>query len=135
MALVGYEQEKVKIEAQIAEIHAQLGTANLAFIVTDGAAPKRRRMSAAARKRIGEATKRRWAAFRKQKGETEAAAAQKPKHKMSAAGKARIVAATKARWRRFHKAQKAAAAKKATPKAHKAAVKKTAPVAAAPVTW
>ena len=64
-------------------------------------------MSAAARKRIGEATRKRWAAFRAAKARKQAPA-QKPKRKISKAGRAAIIAATKARWARFHK-EKAAA--------------------------
>jgi hypothetical protein len=66
-------------------------------------------MSAAARKRIGEATRKRWIAFRKSKDETAEKPAEKPKRKMSKAGRAAIIAATKARWRKFHRQQKAAA--------------------------
>ena len=56
---------------------------------------KRRKMSAAARKRIGEAQRMRWA---KSKGETVATKISKPKRKLSAEGKAAIVAALKKRW-------------------------------------
>ena len=68
MALVGYEIEKKKIEDKIREIRAQLGGARVSRNVTDssnGAAPKRRELSAAARKRIAAAQKKRWAAHRK----------------------------------------------------------------------
>lgn len=63
--------------------------------------PKGRNMSAAGRKRIAEAAKKRWAAYRSGKTAT----AEKPaktdgrkKRKMSAAGRAKIAAAAKARW-------------------------------------
>ena len=58
MALVGYEIERNKIEEKIREVQSALGTTgNTAAPV----APKRRKMSAAARRRIGAAQKRRWA--------------------------------------------------------------------------
>jgi hypothetical protein len=58
--------------------------------------PKRRTMSAAARRRIGEAQRLRWA---RQKGETTPAPAAKPALKrFSAAVRAKMAAAAKARW-------------------------------------
>lgn len=59
--------------------------------------PKRRKMSAAGRKAIAEAAKKRWAAYRGEKP----AKPEKPMKKrrtMSAAGRAKIAAAAKARW-------------------------------------
>ena len=58
-------------------------------------APKKRKMSAAARAKIAAAQKARWA---KAKGKSAAKPASKKKRKMSAAGRARIAAAAKARW-------------------------------------
>jgi len=76
MALIGYEQEKVKIEAAIADVHARLGDSTSAATATTGAAPKRREMSTAARKRIALAQRQRWEAFRKvQRGAAKATAA------------------------------------------------------------
>src|SRR5215471_362972 len=85
MALIGYEQEKIKIEAAIANVRAQLGDGNLVLTVSEDAAPRRRRMSAVARLRIGAATRRRWQAYRKQKAEAEKPP-EKPKRKFSKAG-------------------------------------------------
>lgn len=64
MALVAYEIERTKLQNRIAEIQALLDGAT-----SDAAKParKKRRMSAAARKRIGDATRKRWAARRKAK--------------------------------------------------------------------
>jgi hypothetical protein len=60
-------------------------------------------MSAAARKRIALAQRKRWAAYKAGHGKP---AAPKPhKRVLSAAGRARIVAATKKRWAAFRKAQ------------------------------
>jgi len=55
--------------------------------------PRRRKMSAAARARIGAAQKARWA---RQKG--AALVPKKPRRKMSAASRAKIAAAARARW-------------------------------------
>ena len=67
MALVGYELEKKKIDEKIKEIRAALGgkTAATPSIATESEKPKRRKLSAAARKRISLAQKKRWAENRK----------------------------------------------------------------------
>jgi hypothetical protein len=75
MALVGYELEKEKIEAKIREIEKQLGQRRgkpSASAVTAAESPRKRVLSAAARKRIAMAQKKRWAEHRK-----KAAAAKK----------------------------------------------------------
>ena len=67
MALVGYQVEKQKIEARIAEIQDQLAgkaVASPSAAADKQAAPKRV-LSAAARKRIARAQKKRWAEHRK----------------------------------------------------------------------
>jgi hypothetical protein len=62
MALIGYEIEKNKIEEKIREVQSALGN-------TPGfegkVVRKRRTLSAAARRRIGAAQKRRWAELKK----------------------------------------------------------------------
>jgi hypothetical protein len=63
MALVGYEIEKQKIEERIREVQAALGGSEAP--AAGAAEPKRRKMSLAARRRIGAAQKRRWAEHRK----------------------------------------------------------------------
>jgi hypothetical protein len=75
MALVGYEVEKKKIDEKIREIRAQLGGAGpaprvgrppkSAATAAEAEAPKRRKLSVAARKRIATAQKKRWAEHRK----------------------------------------------------------------------
>jgi hypothetical protein len=66
MALVGYEVEKQRIESKIREIQALLGGAKPASgAAKAGAAPKKRVLSAAARKRIAAAQRKRWAEHRK----------------------------------------------------------------------
>ena len=65
-ALIGYQAETNRIKQAMAEIRAELqGSAG----ATSAATPKRakQKISAAARKRMAIAQKRRWAAFRQQK--------------------------------------------------------------------
>lgn len=68
MALVGYEIERQKIEDKIRELQRQLGgskgVAQLAAI-PEKAGRVKRVLSAAARKRIAAAQKKRWAEHRK----------------------------------------------------------------------
>ena len=70
MALVGYEVEKKKIEEKIRELRSALEgkAAGKQSPATDGAAPERRKLSAAARRRISVAQKKRWAEQRKAQG-------------------------------------------------------------------
>jgi hypothetical protein len=94
-ALIGYESEKSKIQAAIIEIQARLGHRGpgrpRTTVVGDGAtAPKRRKMSASARRRIAAAQKR-WAAVREAKTAP-------PKRRLSAAGRKAIAYAMKKRW-------------------------------------
>ena len=102
-AIEGFESQKRRIDEQIAELralsngHTPAGTE----------APRKRGMSAAGRRAIAEAQRKRWAAA---KGQAETPKVEKPaerKRVLSAAGRAAIVAATKRRW-----AAKRAAAKK-----------------------
>jgi len=119
MALIGYEREKAKIEATISEIRARLGRRGpgrpKAAPGTIGQAdPRRRALSASARRRIAVAQRKRWAAIKGAK-----AAPARPKRRLSAAGRKAIIEATKKRWAAFHKA---ANAKKDEAKAPKKAV-------------
>jgi len=110
-AVEGFEQQKLRIDAQIAELRAMLtGTPTEPAATPESPKGKRRKMSAAARKRIGDAQRKRWAESKKESVPSSPVApeAPKPKRKLSAAGKAAIVAALKKRW-----AAKRAAAEKA----------------------
>jgi len=63
-AILGFESQKTKIDAQIAELRALLsGGPAASSAAAQPTKPKRRKMSAAGRKAISEATKKRWAAF------------------------------------------------------------------------
>src|ERR1039457_4770224 len=86
-AIEGFEAQKTRIDYQIAELRTVLtgGSAGPA------AAPeppkhKRRKMSAAGRKAIAEAQRKRWAASNKAAERSAPEAAPKPKRKLSAAG-------------------------------------------------
>jgi len=96
-AVEGFEQQKLRIDAQIAELRQMLTGTPTATAATPEGPKGRRRMSAAARKRIGDAQRKRWA---ESKGEAESpskTATAKPKRKMSAAGRKAISEATKRR--------------------------------------
>jgi hypothetical protein len=129
-AVEGFEQQKRRIDAQIAELRQMLTGAPAGIAATpEGPKGKGRKMSAAARKRIGDAQRKRWAESKKTSSPV-APEAPKPKRKLSAAGKKAIVEATKKRWAAFHAAKKAetstVARKRAAKKTAKKAAKKTA---------
>jgi hypothetical protein len=106
-AIDGYETQKIRIDGKIAELRAMLpgGPAESAA-TPETSKRKRRKMSAAGRKAIAEAQRKRWAASQKATEASAPEAAPKPKRKLSRAGRAAIVAATKKRWAAFHKSQK-----------------------------
>jgi hypothetical protein len=116
-AIEGFEAQKRRIDDQIAELRSMLpgapATAN------ETARPKRK-ISAAARRRMALGQQKRWAAI-KGGAASVAPEASKPKRELSAEGRAAIVAALKKRWA----AKKKAAAAEAKPAAKKAAVKKS----------
>ena len=116
-AILGFEEQKRHIDSKIAELRAMLPGQTAA--APEAPTSKRRKFSAAARRRMREAQQRRWASIR---GESEPSApatpvAPKPKRKLSAAGRKAIQDAVRRRW-----AQKRADAAKAQP----ASAKKTA---------
>jgi len=94
-AIAGLESQKAQIDAQIAELRrivsSRTAVAAVAPVPHKGA---RRKMGAAARARIAQAQRKRWAATRKPQAAPEAA---KPKRKLSAAGR-KAIAAAKKRW-------------------------------------
>jgi|SRR5215471_2256827 len=94
-AIEGFESQKRRIDAQIAELRQLLkGDRTESSVAADSAQPKRR-MSAAGRKRIAAAQRARWAKLR-----ADAGGSQKPgpKRKLSAAGRKAISEAAKKRW-------------------------------------
>ena len=130
-AIGGYEFQKTRIDTRIAELRNLLaGRSTETAATPQPPKRKRRKISAAGRKAIAEAQRKRWAASKKAAEPSVAATPQapEPKRRISKAGMARIIAATKERWARVRaaKAQLEKAARKAARK--KAAVKKAAPV-------
>jgi hypothetical protein len=137
-AIAGFEQQKLRIDAQIAELRAMLLGGRAEPVATvEVPKGKRRKLSAAARKRIGDAQRKRWAESKKPAATpSQAVDAPEPKRKMSAAGRKAISEATKKRWAAFQAAktaEKPAVAKKGAAKkttAKKSAVKAPRKVAA-----
>ena len=124
-ALLGFEQQKKDIDAQIAEIRQMLNGEAPTAGTESTAAPeatgrKRRKISAAGLRAIAEAQRKRWAASKKAGEPSAPEVPAKPKRRLSAAGKAAIIAALKKRWA----AKKAAAVKAAPAVAKKSATKK-----------
>src|ERR1035438_9302271 len=134
-AIVGFEQQKLHIDAQIAELRSLLtgGPTEAATPQPPTGKRKRRTMSAAGRKAIAEAQRKRWAASKVQ-AEPPAPAPSKPKRKLSKARKAALLA-NLAKARAARAAKRAEAAKPKPVATRKAAVKraamKTAPAKAA----
>src|ERR1700730_17700 len=109
-AIDGFEAQKTRIDAQIAALRALLdGRGAVPVTTAQPLTPKRRKMSAAARKRIGDAQRKRWAESKGQAELPSAATrkAAKPKRKLSAAGRKRIIEATKRRWAAIKSARQA----------------------------
>ena len=59
---------------------------------------KRHRMSAAGRKRVGDAARKRWAAFHAAQRAAKPATVKRRKRRLSPEGRRRIIEATKRRW-------------------------------------
>ena len=119
-AIVGFEQQKLRIDAQIAELRAMLlGGRTEPATTLEVPKSKRRKMSAAARKRIGDAQRKRWAESKGTSQLSSASGTPKPKRKLSAAGKGAIAEGVRKRWAAFHAAktaEKPVAAKKGAAK-------------------
>src|SRR5215469_4863453 len=112
-AIAGFEAQKELINSQIAELRNMLNH-------RDGhaaaEAPKvKRKMSAASRRRITLAQKKRWAAIKGRSQAISPAGSEPPKRRISEEGMKRIIAATKKRWalKRAEEAQTKRAAKRA----------------------
>jgi hypothetical protein len=100
-AIEGFQSQKKQIDTQIAELR-QLLNGNRTASVAEPATPvrKRKKFSAASRRKMREAQQRRWAAIRGEKTKPSAPATKspKPKRRLSAAGRAAIIAGAKKRW-------------------------------------
>jgi len=97
-ALIGFEHIRRNVEEKISDIRRQLAGSNGTRAAQVGPAP-RHTMSAAARRRIGAAQRKRWAAA---KAEAKPATT---KRTMSAAARMRIAAAQRKRWAAVKKDQ------------------------------
>jgi hypothetical protein len=120
-AILGLEEQKRHIDTKIADLRAVLSPGPAAPAATpEPAKRKRRKMSAAGRRAIAEAQRKRWAASKKAAEPPAPAKPEppKPRRRISKEGLARIVAATKKRWAavRAVKAQQEKAARKAARK-------------------
>lgn len=135
-ALAGFQLDKQRIDSQIAEVQAMLDGGGSPVTGPSAAEEtpekgRRKKFSAASRRRMAEAQKARWAKIKSESeppspAAPEASAPSKAKRKISAEGMKRIIAATKKRWRLQKAAAKAGSAGKGAPR--KAGAKKAAPV-------
>ena len=112
-ALESLTAKRQQIDEQIAEVRRLLAGSKNGHAATSEPATRKHRISAAGRRAIAEAQKRRWAEKRAGAGAPPPTKAKKPKRKLSPAGRAAIVAALKKRWA----AKRAATAKKPAAKA------------------
>ena len=133
-ALQGLEAQRARLDTHIAEAKRLLG-ARPQQPTAPAVAPKpKRKMSAAGRRRIAAATKKRWAEHHRkqaavgQKAKEPAAATKtpRPKRKLSAAGRRRMAEGAKKRWAEYRRKKAEAAKAKGPTVATKAAKKITA---------
>lgn len=133
-ALIGLQYQASEIDRKMAEIRTLIDGGRSSSAPAIAKPAKKRTLSAAARRRIAEAQRKRWAAFHKegkaegpaQKATPAAPARKKPR--TSPAARKRVAEATKKRWA-AHPAAKAMAAKKAVPARKKALPVKRRPAA------
>jgi hypothetical protein len=110
-AIEGFEVQKKRLDTRIAELRQLLTGGNAEPTATPKPAGRRRRISAAGRKRMAEAQRKRWAAIKTPGAAAKTAkpVANKPKRRLSAEGRQRIIDATKKRWAAVRAAHKRAA--------------------------
>ena len=118
-AIEGYQTQRSRIDAQIAQLRAMLSGGPAASDAAGKAPARKRKISAAARHRMAMAQRARWARIKAgaAQGAAQTSAAKKPR--ISAAGLKRIIAANKKRWalKRAEAGKAQAAAKKAAKEA------------------
>ncbi|MBZ5619510.1 MAG: hypothetical protein LAQ69_12415 [Acidobacteriia bacterium] len=127
-AIEGFESQKRRIDTQIEELRAMLSGGRTEGTVAPEAPTRKRKVSAAARRRMAEGQKKRWAAIKAESKTPESAAKlepSKPKRKISSAGRRAISEATKRRWalKRAEAAKEQAASAKKAAKQEMAAKK------------
>src|SRR5215475_4680491 len=94
-AIAGFEAEKGRINSMIRELRNMLDHGPSASEAPQG---RKRRMSAASRRRIALAQKKRWAATKGQSQAISPDGSEARKRRISKEGMKRIIAATKRRW-------------------------------------
>jgi hypothetical protein len=98
-AIIGFEAQRKQVDSRIAELRQMLGQSPGKAAEACVAVPGKRTMSAAGRRAIAEAQRKRWAKRSAQNSSTgKLVPTSKPKRKLSTAGRAAIVAALKRRW-------------------------------------
>jgi hypothetical protein len=108
-ALDGFEVQKQRIDARIAELRSMLdgGGHSESAVSTETAKPRKKR-SAAVRRRMKLAQQLRWKKIKEGTEPPQAEVAKPKKRKISAAGRRAISLAAKKRWRVIKAAKKAA---------------------------
>jgi hypothetical protein len=96
-AILGFEEQRRRLDRQIAELRAMRNGVSQTAPAPASVRP-RRKMSAAGRKAIAAAQRKRWAALKGGGATQEAPALRRAKRKLSPAGRAAIVAALRKRW-------------------------------------
>ena len=114
-ALQQLRDERKQAQAQVEKLDQAIsvieGLSDRTNTRTSNGSRRGRSLSAAARKRISDAQRARWALRKKQAGATSSAGprAVPTRRPLSASARRRIAAAQKARWAKFRSQQKAAA--------------------------
>lgn len=101
-AIAGFQQQKTQIDEHVTRLKGMLSGRRIsASLTASGEVHRRRKVSAAARRRMSEAQKTRWARVRGETTGSSQSKAQsaKPKRRLSEEGRKAIIAATKRRWR------------------------------------
>ena len=110
LALKGLEADRVRIDSEIAEIRGQLRAGSPTIgRASDSVLRKRRKMTAAARKRISEGMKRRYAEMREPASKPQRQSARSRGSRLTVAGRKKLSEKMKARWAAKKKAAKKSA--------------------------
>ena len=97
-ALIGFEVQKNRIEARIAEIKQLLDGGRSEPAPSSEIRKPRKKRSAAVRRKMALAQRARYAKLRQASAPPQTVASKPKKRKLSAAGRKAIIAATKKRW-------------------------------------
>jgi len=105
-AIAGFEAQKNHIDSQIAQIRQMLDGGSTGPTVTPSENGRRkRRFSAASRRKMAAAQKARWAEIKKAESSQSATSeTSKPKRKVSRAARKKMAEAQKARWAKIKRA-------------------------------